>query len=65
MVRSRQYQTETITDVDHTDDLALLANIPAQTKSLLHSLLQVARDIGLFVNSDKTEFMSFKQDGAI
>ena len=38
---------------------------PAQAKFLLCSLEQVAIGIGLYVNSDKTEFMCFNQDGAI
>ena len=28
-------------------------------------MAQAARGIGLYVNSNKTEFMCFKQDGAI
>ena len=40
---------------------ALLANTPTQTKSLLHSLEQATRDIGFYMNSDKTEPMY--QDG--
>ena len=46
-----------ITDADYADDLVLFANILAEAKYLLHSLEQVARDIGLYVNSDKTEFV--------
>ena len=38
MTRSRQYASETMTDADNADDQALLANMPAQAKSLLHSL---------------------------
>ena len=41
------------------------ANSPAQAKFLLGSLEQAVRGIGLYVNSDKTEFMYFNQDGAI
>ena len=40
------YPAETMTDTDYTDDLVLLANTPAQAKSLLHSLEQAARGIG-------------------
>ena len=36
--RSRIYPTQTFTDVDYTDDIALLANTPAQAESMLHSL---------------------------
>ena len=48
----------------NADDLAILANILAQTKPQLHSLEQAARDIGLYVNAIKTELMCFNQ-GAI
>ena len=41
---------ETITDVDNTDDLVVLANTPAKASS-----------IGLYMNWDKTKFMSFPQ----
>ena len=44
---------EIINDADYADDLALHANTPAQSKSLLHNLEQVARGIGLSVDSDK------------
>ena len=52
-----------MTDVDYAGDLAL-ENRPAQAKFLLHSLEQATRGIGLYVNTNKTEFMCFKQ-GAI
>ena len=52
-------------DADYADDLAFLANTLAKAGSLLHSLEQAPRGIGLYINSDKTEFMCFKQDGAI
>ena len=63
--RSRWYLTETITDADYADDIALLANTPTQAKSLLHSLEQIAGGIGLHVNADKMEYMCFNQKGYI
>ena len=42
-----------MTDADNADDLALLANTPAQCKSLLHSLLQAAESIVSYVNAKK------------
>ena len=63
--RSRRYPTQSITDMDFTDDIALLANSPAKAKSLLHSLEQAAGSIGLHVNIDKTEYMCFNQRGDI
>ena len=40
--RSRRYLAKTITDADYTDDIAILANAPAQTETLLHSLEQAS-----------------------
>ena len=52
--KNRQYPTETIMDADKRDDLILPANIPALAKSLLHSLEQADRSIGLiFIPPDK------------
>ena len=65
---SIQYPAEIIIDavyIDYVDDLALLTNIPAQTKSLLHSLKQVARSIGFYLTANETEFKCFKQEGVI
>ena len=42
-----------------------LTNTPAQEESLLYSLKQAARRIGLYMNADKTEFMCFEREGAI
>ena len=36
--RSRRYSAKTITDDDYTDDIAILANTPAQAETLLHTL---------------------------
>ena len=63
--KSRRYRTKTITDADYTDDIALLANAPAQAETLLHSLEQAAADIGLHVNAHKMEYMCFNQTGDI
>ena len=52
-------------DSDYADNLALLANTPAQAKYLLHNLKQAAKGIGLYVIADKTEPMCFKQEMAI
>ena len=61
--RSRRYSTQTITDADYADDIALLANTPAQAETLLYSLEWAAASIGLHVNADKTEYKSFNQRG--
>ena len=56
---------ENIPNADDAVDRVLIANTPVQGKCLLHSQEQAARGIGLDMNSDKTEFMCFKQDGVI
>ena len=63
--RSRRYPAQTITGADYADDILLIANKPAQTESLLHSLERVICGIGLHVNADKTEYMSLNQRGDI
>ena len=63
--RSRRYPAKTITDADYADDIALLANAPAQAETLQHSLERAAADIGLHVNAHKTEYMCFNQTGDI
>ena len=57
--RSKKYTEQAIKDTDYADDIALLANTPAQVESLLHSLERAAAGIGLYVNADKTEYMCF------
>ena len=59
--RSRVCTIEIITDADHADDLVLLAN----TSQISVYMEQSAGGFGLYVNSDKTKFICFKQDGAI
>ena len=60
--RSRRYPTQTLTDADDADDITLLANIPAQDESQLHSLKKAAGGIGLHVNANKTEYLCFIQN---
>ena len=63
--RSRRYHTKAITDDDYADDIALLANAPAQAETLLHSLERSTEGIGLHVNAHKTEYMCFNQTSDI
>ena len=63
--RSRRYPEKTITDTDYADDIVILANSPAQTETLQHSLERAASIIGLHVNAHKTEYMCFNQSGDI
>ena len=61
--RSKRYPTKTITDTNYADDIALLANMPNQAETLLHSLVWAAAGIGLHVNAHKTEYMCYNQMG--
>ena len=61
--RSRRYSVKTITNADYADEIAILANAPAQAETLLHSLERAAACIGLHVNAHKTEYMCFNQTG--
>ena len=63
--RSRRYPTQTITDVDNVDDIALLASTVAQAETLLLSLERACAGIGFHVNTDKTECICFNQRGDI
>ena len=63
--RSRRYPAKTITDIDYTDDIAILANTPNQAETLLHSLEWAVAGIGLHVNAHKTEYMCYNQTGDI
>ena len=63
--RSRRYPAKTITDADNADDIAILANIPNQAETLLHSLERAAAGIGLHVNAHKTEYVCYNQTGDI
>ena len=54
MACSTRYSLETITDADYVDNQTVLANAPDQAESLLYSLEQAERGIGLYMNSFKT-----------
>ena len=63
--RSRKYPTQTITDADYADDIAILANTPNQAETLLHRMERAAAVISLHVNAHKTEYMCYNQTGDI
>ena len=54
----------TITNMDYADDIVLLANIPAQVETLLHSLEWAAGGIGLHVNADKMNTCALIKEAA-
>ena len=63
--KSRRYPTQTITDTDYADNIALLTNAPAKAETLLHNLEPAAAGIGLHVNAHKTEYMCLNHRGDI
>ena len=48
------------TNAGYMDDLALFANTPTQAKFCCMARNKAAKDIGFFVNWNKTESMYFK-----
>ena len=63
--KEARYPAKTITDADYADDIAILANAPAQAKTLLHSLERAVGGIGLHINAHKTGYMYLNQTGDI
>ena len=63
--RSYRYPAEFITDVDYADDLALLSDTIGEATAILHLVETAASKIGLYINSGKTEFITYNQNGAI
>ena len=49
------WQARTISDVDYANDIAFLADTPAQNESMHYSLEKAAGIIGFHVNADKTD----------
>ena len=62
LTKEKRYPAQTITNAN---DVAHLANTPAQAVTLLHSLERATASISLHVNAHKTECMRFNQRGNI
>ena len=54
---SRRYPDLHITYIDYSDDIAVTTNTMKDANTLLHQIEETADDIGLEINSDKTEYM--------
>ena len=52
--RSRKYPTQTNTDADYADDIALLENTLAKAVTLVHGLERTAAGIDFHINVEKT-----------
>ena len=60
--KSKRYPAMKITNADYADDLAVLADVLKDATFLLHSIERTAKEIGFYLNADKTEFICFNQD---
>ena len=60
--RSRRDSAEQITDIDYVDDIALTSNILKDANALLLKIELAAKEIGLNINTDKTEYINLNQN---
>ena len=60
--RSRRDPAEQITDKDYADDIAVTSNILNDANTLLLKFELAAKEIGLNINTDKTEYTNFNQN---
>ena len=63
--KSRRHPGKKITDADYADDRAVLADTLKDATTLLHNIEKVAKQIGLYLNEDKTEFICENQDASV
>ena len=56
--RSTRQHAVSITDIDFTDDIALISQSLQHAQDLLQSLEQASNGVGLYLNETKTECMS-------
>ena len=62
--KSRRFPAVKITDADYADDLAVLADILKVATTLLHNIEKIAKETGLYLNADKTEFICLNQEAS-
>ena len=62
--KSKCFPTMKVTDTNYADDLAVLADVLKDATFLLHSIERTAKEIGLNLSADKTEFICFNQDAS-
>ena len=56
---STRHPAKKISDLDYADDIALLETCIEHAKEQLAKLSEAAREVGLEINTDKTEYMTF------
>ena len=65
MKKKKQYPDVHITDIDYADDIAVISNSLIDANKLLNKFEDTARDIGLHIKSDNTEYMCLNHENQI
>ena len=60
--KSRRHPAIKITDIDYADDLAVVTDNIKDANTLLNKLEEVSKEIGLNINTAKTEYMTLNID---
>ena len=60
--RSRRYPATHITDIDYADDIAITTNDMKSANTLLHQIEVTSNEIGLSINTEKTQYMKLNQN---
>ena len=60
--KSRRYTAEHITDTDYADDIAVTSITLKDANTLLLKIESAAKEIGLCINIDKTEYININQN---
>ena len=63
--RGTRHPAEHITDLDFSDDLAIISNTVKNAQSLIYALEEASAYVGLYCNDIKTEFVSTETDPKI
>ena len=58
---SSRHQAIMITYADYTDDLVILTDSLKDATSLIHKIEEVSKELGLQINTGKTEYTSFNK----
>ena len=56
-IKSNRYLDVHITDIDYADDIDVMINSLIDANKLLNKFEDTAKDIVLYIKSDKTEYM--------
>ena len=57
IIQIYRYPAVHITDIDYSHDVAVITNSLKDANTLLHQIEDTAKNIGLHINSDKTEYI--------